>query len=183
MTNPTEPCQPKVTDALVSSSGLVRWLHQHRDELQQRQQAGRISWRTLADVLQHEGVKDDAGKEPTADAIRRAWYRVRKTPLVPPAPVAPASLPDAGLHNTKEDNGLHNTTVLHNPESPPDPAPVKSALSPILPEQRTRPRRTMATLRGMEQAAPPTAPATQTTASKPEPLNADDVLRDLGIEP
>lgn len=175
MTNPTEPCQPKVTDALVSSSGLVRWLHQHRDELQQRQQAGRISWRTLADVLQHEGVKDDAGKEPTADAIRRAWYRVRKTPLVPPAPAAPASLPDSGLHNT---------TVLHNPEPAPDPAPAKSALSPILPEQRSRPRRTMATLRGLEQAAQPTtAPATHKPDTKPEPFNADDVLRDLGIEP
>lgn len=171
-------------DALVkqSPSGVIQWLNENRAALLNLQKERWINWQAIADMLASNGILNAAGKPPSAGTIKRAWYRVRKQPLPEIDLPSPQGGPSV-LHNPESNNGLHNTTVLHNPEPAPDPAPVKSALSPILPEQRTRPRRTLATLRGMEQAAPPTAPATQTTASKPEPLNADDVLRDMGIEP
>lgn len=172
-------------DALVkqSPSGVIQWLKENRAALLNLQKDRWINWQAIADMLASSGILDAAGKPPSAGTIKRAWYRVRKQPI-PEIDLLPPQGGSPVLHNTETDNGLHNTTVLHNPEPAPDPAPAKSALSPILPEQRSRPRRTLATLRGTEQAAQPTtAPATHTPASKPETHNADDVLRDLGIEP
>ncbi|MBS0984259.1 hypothetical protein [Gluconobacter cerinus] len=171
-------------DALVkqSPSGVVQWLNENRAALLNLQKERWINWQAIADVLISKGVCDAVGKPPSAGTIKRAWYRVRKQPL--PEIQIPFSEGEMSvLHNTEEENGKRDTLVLHNPEPAPDPAPAKSALTPILPEQRARPRRTMATLRGMEQAATPTAPATHKPATKPEPINPDDVLRDMGIEP
>ncbi|NHN89846.1 hypothetical protein [Acetobacter conturbans] len=185
MSEPDEPREPQVANALVSSSGLVRWLHQHRAELHQRQQAGRISWRMLADVLEQQGVKDDAGKPASADAIRRAWYRIRKklleVPSPAPAPVA-ATRPRAeiGLHNTEKE------TVLHNPKPTPEPAPAPAEQAPAFPEQRTRPRRALATLRGATPAAPAPAPSSGSASAAPpkddqQTVDPDAVLRDAGF--
>ncbi len=181
MSEPDEPREPKVADALVSSSGLVRWLHQHRAELHHRQQAGRISWRMLADVLEQQGVKDDAGKPASADAIRRAWYRIRKKLLEvpPPAPAPVAAMrprAEIGLHNTEKE------TVLHNPKQTPEPAPAEQA--PAFPEQRTRPRRALATLRGAAPVAP--APSSGSASAAPpeddkQTVDPDTVLRDAGF--
>lgn len=76
-------------DAMEGRSPLYDWLRQHRVLLEARFAVSRPRWAAVAKVLSDLGVRDAAGRSPTAGTARQAWYRVRSGPVTGtrPAPV------------------------------------------------------------------------------------------------
>jgi len=168
MTRPGEPALAAYDNArnALSKSGMVRWLHQHRDVLAERHQRGRISWKALAAVMAADDVRDETGNAPSPETIRRAWHRVRQAEQqMPPmiGPESPATQP------------VHPVQVM---------APAPLADPPAEYTKPNRPRFALAKLRGMETDEGQSAPAPETAARPAKPqamLDPDEVLRRAGF--
>lgn len=167
MTRPRESALEAYDNArdALSKSGVVRWLHQHREELTDRHQRGRISWKAMAAVMEADNVRDDAGNSPSPETIRRAWYRMRQAEHRTPRTIERMKQSTASI------------PPVHVSASEPLTA------SSVEEEKSNRPRFTLAKLRGMEtdENSEP-APKTDTRPATPQAVHdPDDVLARAGF--
>jgi hypothetical protein len=59
-------------------SPLFRWLNVRADAFQTLLNETQPSWQSVAEGLAARGIRDGAGKPPTAERVRKAWLEVRR---------------------------------------------------------------------------------------------------------
>jgi hypothetical protein len=59
-------------------SPLFRWLNARADAFQTLLNETQPSWQSVAEGLAAQGIRDGAGKPPTAERVRKAWLEVRR---------------------------------------------------------------------------------------------------------
>lgn len=109
-------------------SSIYRWLWQNHARLAPQFEGVRVSWSGVAETLAELGIMDAGGRPPKAEAVRRAWGRVRRdvskareireareaarsaatsAPDPSPAPVLPGYDPHQGYSPGVEPVGEH----------------------------------------------------------------------------
>jgi hypothetical protein len=127
-------------DAKGRRSPLFRWMFRRASEFRQMLDDTHASWDAIATAASSLGLKDGAGKLPTAERVRKTWFEVRRvkgwTKQSPPEPAAapvPAPAPARKPRAVEDDAEppparTFNTAVLRNH--------VPSAVPPALPAQQ-----------------------------------------------
>lgn len=76
----TDAVMRRISDALdghgALRSGVYRWFWDNHDWFAERLRVRRPSWPAIAKGFAECGVLDGDGKAPTAETVRRTWWRV-----------------------------------------------------------------------------------------------------------
>lgn len=120
-------------------SPLYLWFREHHDELA----AGFIRtppvWKTIADALAEQGVRDASGKPHPAETVRAAWWRVRrdlgaaKPAITPPTASEPVRTPQ-GVREVPHPPSLPMAASA----SPPAPLQPIADIRPRMPPLKAR---------------------------------------------
>lgn len=76
----TDAVMRRIEDALdghgTLRSAVYRWFWDHHDWFAERLRVRRPNWPAIAKGFADSGVLDGDGKSPTAETVRRTWWRV-----------------------------------------------------------------------------------------------------------
>lgn len=148
---------PTSADVKGRRSSLFRWMFRRASEFQKTLDETQASWSAIADAASSLGLRDGAGKLPTAERVRKTWFEVRRL---------------------KGWTGRHKPAPETKPAPVPAPVPEREASS-FLTDADEPPTRTFkpATLRNhMPSASPPTPPPAAPKPQDPPDLDRADQI-------